>query len=41
MLVYEAEERELRAHTYIWRDGDWGLTATRRYPRGTDALVEG
>ena len=41
LLVYEAEERELRAHTYIWRDGDWGLTATRRYPRGTDALVEG
>ena len=41
VLVYEAEERELRAHTYIWRDGDWGLTATRRYPRGTDALVEG
>jgi hypothetical protein len=41
VLVYEAEERELRAHTYIWRDGDWGLTATRRYPRGTDVLVEG
>jgi 3',5'-cyclic AMP phosphodiesterase CpdA len=41
VLVYEVEERELRAHTYIWRDGDWGLTATRRYPRGTDVLVEG
>jgi 3',5'-cyclic AMP phosphodiesterase CpdA len=41
VLVYEAEEGELRAHTYIWRDGDWGLTATRRYPRGTDAFVEG
>jgi 3',5'-cyclic AMP phosphodiesterase CpdA len=38
VLVYEAEERELRAHTYIWRDGDWGLTATRRYPRGIDVL---
>ena len=38
LLFYEAEQRELRAHTYIWRDGDWGLTATRRYPRGTDVL---
>ena len=41
LLVYEAGERELHVHTYIWRDGDWGLTATRRYPRGTDALADG
>jgi 3',5'-cyclic AMP phosphodiesterase CpdA len=33
LLVYEADERELVVHTYIWHDGDWGLTATRRFPR--------
>jgi 3',5'-cyclic AMP phosphodiesterase CpdA len=33
LLVYEADERELVVHTHIWRDGDWGLTATRRFPR--------
>jgi 3',5'-cyclic AMP phosphodiesterase CpdA len=40
LLVYDADERELRAHTYVWRDGDWGLTATRRYPRGSEPLAE-
>jgi 3',5'-cyclic AMP phosphodiesterase CpdA len=39
LLVYEAEERELAVHTYIWRDGDWGLTATRRFPRGAGRLA--
>jgi 3',5'-cyclic AMP phosphodiesterase CpdA len=39
LLVYEAEERELAVHTYIWRDGDWGLTATRRFPRGAALLA--
>ncbi len=39
LLVYETEERELLVHTYIWRDGDWGLTATRRFPRGTALLA--
>jgi 3',5'-cyclic AMP phosphodiesterase CpdA len=34
LLVYEADERELVVHTHIWRDGDWGLAATRRFPRG-------
>ena len=38
LLVYDAEERAVLAHTYIWRDGDWGLTASRRYPRGIDSL---
>ena len=37
-MVYEADERTLTAHTYIWRDGDWGLTATRRFPRGSRTL---
>jgi 3',5'-cyclic AMP phosphodiesterase CpdA len=39
LLVYEAEERELTVHTYIWRNGDWGLTATRRFPRGAALLA--
>jgi 3',5'-cyclic AMP phosphodiesterase CpdA len=39
LLVYEAEERELTVQTYIWREGDWGLTATRRFPRGPAVLV--
>jgi 3',5'-cyclic AMP phosphodiesterase CpdA len=38
LLVYEAEERELGVHTYVWRDGDWGLIASRRYPRGRAPL---
>ena len=38
LLVYEANERSLTVHTYIWRDGDWRLTAERRFPRGTAAL---
>jgi 3',5'-cyclic AMP phosphodiesterase CpdA len=37
--VYEARERELRVETYVWRDQDWGLTATRRFPRGDEPLA--
>jgi 3',5'-cyclic AMP phosphodiesterase CpdA len=37
--VYEAHEDELRIETYIWRDQDWGLTATRRFPRGDEPLA--
>ena len=36
--VYEAREQELRIETYIWMDKDWGLTATRRFPRGREPL---
>jgi 3',5'-cyclic AMP phosphodiesterase CpdA len=36
--VYEAREHELRIETYIWREKDWGLTATRRFPRGREPL---
>jgi hypothetical protein len=32
------DEHSLTVHTYIWRDGDWRLTAERRFPRGTAAL---
>jgi 3',5'-cyclic AMP phosphodiesterase CpdA len=37
--VYEAREHELRVQTYVWRDQDWGLTATRRFPRGDEPLA--
>jgi 3',5'-cyclic AMP phosphodiesterase CpdA len=41
-MVYRADERTLTVDTYIWRDDDWGLTATRRFPRGREPLaVEG
>lgn len=31
--VYEVEEAALAVHTYIWRGGDWALTARRSFPR--------
>jgi 3',5'-cyclic AMP phosphodiesterase CpdA len=41
-VVYSADTRSLVVDTYIWRDDDWGLTATRRFPRGLEPLaVEG
>jgi len=36
--LYEAHERELRVETHIWQGNDWGLTATRRFPRGREPL---
>jgi 3',5'-cyclic AMP phosphodiesterase CpdA len=36
--VYEANEDLLLVQTYVWRDDDWGLTATRRFPRGREPL---
>jgi 3',5'-cyclic AMP phosphodiesterase CpdA len=41
LLVYEADERSIGVRTYVWRDGDWGLTATRRFPRGSGLLAVG
>jgi len=32
-VLYSADERSLTVDTYIWRDENWGLTATRRFPR--------
>jgi 3',5'-cyclic AMP phosphodiesterase CpdA len=32
-MVYTADESSLAVDTYICRDGDWGLTATRRFLR--------
>ena len=37
--VYEARERSLSMHTYIWRGDDWGLTAHRMFPRGLGPLA--
>jgi 3',5'-cyclic AMP phosphodiesterase CpdA len=37
--VYEAHELSIGVHTYVWRDGDWGLTAVRRFPRGREPLA--
>jgi 3',5'-cyclic AMP phosphodiesterase CpdA len=36
--VYEANADSLLVQTYVWRDDDWGLTATRRFPRGREPL---
>jgi 3',5'-cyclic AMP phosphodiesterase CpdA len=36
--VFEIEPELLRVETYVWRDGDWGLTAERRFPRGREPL---
>ena len=37
--VYDAGERSLAVHTYIWRGDDWGLTAQRVFPRGLGPLA--
>ncbi len=36
--VYVANAESLLVHTYTWREDDWGLTATRTFPRGREAL---
>jgi 3',5'-cyclic AMP phosphodiesterase CpdA len=36
--LYEIEDRFLRIHTFVWRDTDWGLTAERVFPRGSEPL---
>jgi 3',5'-cyclic AMP phosphodiesterase CpdA len=37
--VYEIGEGSLTVDTYIWRGGDWGLTARRMFPRGLGPLA--
>jgi 3',5'-cyclic AMP phosphodiesterase CpdA len=37
--VYDFDESSLRIQTYVWRDDDWGLTATRRFGRGREPLA--
>ena len=38
--VYEVTERAVGVQTYVWREDEWALTASRTFPRGTDPLVE-
>jgi 3',5'-cyclic AMP phosphodiesterase CpdA len=37
--LYEVGEQTLSASTYIWRGGDWGLTAQRVFARGLGPLA--
>ena len=39
--VYESDERSIRVDTYILQDDEWGLTASRRLPRGGEPLEPG
>jgi hypothetical protein len=36
--VYECDADTIRVETYVWRDDDWGLTAVRRFARGSAPL---
>jgi 3',5'-cyclic AMP phosphodiesterase CpdA len=36
--IYEIGEQRIDVFTYIWRGDDWGLTAERRFPRGSEPL---
>jgi 3',5'-cyclic AMP phosphodiesterase CpdA len=36
--VYECDADTIRVETYVWRDDDWGLTAARRFARGSAPL---
>ena len=36
--VYEASDDSLLVQTFVWRADDWGLTATRSFPRGREPL---
>jgi 3',5'-cyclic AMP phosphodiesterase CpdA len=38
LQVYEVDDGKLTALTYIWRGGDWGLSARRAFPRGLGPL---
>jgi 3',5'-cyclic AMP phosphodiesterase CpdA len=39
--VYALDAEELIVETYVWREAldDWGLTAERRFPRGTQPIA--
>ena len=41
LVVYEANGAELRVDTYLWSDGGFALTASRRFPRGAGPLSSG
>ena len=37
--AYEVARDSLRVETYVWRDGEWALTAERVFPRGREPLA--
>jgi len=37
--VYTIREGDFEVATYIWRREGWGLTAVRRFARGSEPLV--
>jgi 3',5'-cyclic AMP phosphodiesterase CpdA len=37
--VYDFDAASLQVQTYVWWDGDWGLTAVRRFGRGREPLA--
>jgi 3',5'-cyclic AMP phosphodiesterase CpdA len=37
--VYDVDERSIGVRTFVWRDGDWALTAERRFARGREPIV--
>jgi len=37
--VYEAHPDSMVVQTYVWREDDWGLTGSRRFPRGREPLA--
>jgi hypothetical protein len=39
LQLYEAGVRTVTVQTYIWRGGDWGLTAQRVFARGLGPLA--
>ena len=39
--VYEASAGDLKIETYVSIEGEWGLAATRRFPRGQLRLASG
>ena len=38
--AFDVSAEEIRAETYVWRDGAFALTAERRFARGLTALVD-
>jgi 3',5'-cyclic AMP phosphodiesterase CpdA len=37
--VYDVTDTDIRVTTYIWRSGEWSVTATRRFGRGPSPLA--
>ena len=39
--AFDVESERIVARTFVWLDGDWGLTAVREFARGGEPLVSG